>query len=133
MLLPKAIDHMVFRIANLAATARFYTALLGTPTHRTDDNLMYMAGSTRLFFTIADPPTSPYDKEQPGLNHLAFAITSLEDLQIIEAQLDAASIPHSGIQIDSYGLKEFIWLDDPDGLRLEFYLRPAQPSSAPLR
>lgn len=26
-------------------------------------------------------------------------------------------------KIDKYGKKEFIWFDDPDGARLEFYLR----------
>jgi catechol-2,3-dioxygenase len=125
LLIPKAIDHLVFRIADLAVTARFYTAILGTPAHRAEDSLMYLVGSTRLFFTIADPQKSPYDKEQTGLNHLALAVTTLEDLQIIEAQLDAASIPHRGIHIDQYNPNEFIWLNDPDGLRLEFYLRPA--------
>jgi glyoxylase I family protein len=122
MLVPQSIDHLVFRIANLATTERFYTVILGNPTHQTD-SLMYMAGNTRLFFTIADPARAPYDKEQTGLNHLAFAIPTLEDLQIIQTQLNAASITNSGIQIDQYGLKEFIWLDDPDGLRIEFYLR----------
>ena len=125
MFIPNAIDHLVFRIANLAVTARFYTALLGTPSHRTEDTLLYMAGSTRLFFTIADPPKFPYDKEQTGLNHIAFAIPTHEDLLTIQSQLNIASITHSGIKLDQYGSKEFIWLDDPDGLRLEFYLRPA--------
>jgi glyoxylase I family protein len=27
------------------------------------------------------------------------------------------------IKIDHYGLTEFIWLDDPDGNRIEYYLR----------
>ena len=27
------------------------------------------------------------------------------------------------MKIDFYGKKEFIWIDDPDGIRLEFYLR----------
>lgn len=123
MLTPKSIDHLVFRIADLAATERFYTAILGDPTHQTEDSLLYMTGETRLFFTIADPAKAAYDKEQTGLNHVAFAIPTLEDLQTIQTQLNTANIPHSGIQIDQYGLKEFIWLDDPDGLRIEFYLR----------
>jgi len=35
--------------------------------------------------------------------------------------LTSNQIAHSGI--DRYGLKEFLWLDDPDGMRIEFYLR----------
>ena len=123
MLIPQSIDHLVFRIANLEATERFYSAVLGKPAYQTEDSLMYMAGAIRCFFTIAAPATGPYDKEQTGLNHLAFAIINLEDLRTIQAQLNTAGIPNSGIQIDQYGLKEFICVDDPDGLRIEFYLR----------
>ena len=46
MLIPQSIDHLVFRIANLATTEHFYTELLGQPTHRTKDSRMYMVGNT---------------------------------------------------------------------------------------
>jgi glyoxylase I family protein len=67
----------------------------------------------------------PYEKEAVGLNHLAFGVHTLEDLRVMQKQLDCAGIANSGIQIDRYGQKEFIWLDDPDRMRIEFYLRPA--------
>jgi glyoxylase I family protein len=51
-------------------------------------------------------------------------VRTLEELKSIRGQLDSAGISHSGIKIDHYGRKEFIWLDDPDGMRIEFYLRP---------
>ncbi len=37
--------------------------------------------------------------------------------------LTSNEIAHSEITIDRYGLKAFICLDDPDGMRIEFYLR----------
>lgn len=59
---------------------------------------------------------------------LAFEIQSnvrtLEDLRGIQEQLSRAGIRNSGIQKDRYGQKEFIWLDDPDNMRIEFYVRP---------
>jgi glyoxylase I family protein len=33
------------------------------------------------------------------------------------------AILHSGINIDSHSQREKIWLNDPDGIRLEFFLR----------
>lgn len=48
-----------------------------------------------------------------------------EELQSIQSQLDGSEIPSSWIKKDHYGQKEFIWLDDPDGMRVEFYLRPS--------
>jgi glyoxylase I family protein len=89
---------------------------------------MDQVGDTRMSFTrsVRDH-VAAYDNGTIGLNHFALGVRTLEELEKIESQLDAAGIAHSGIQLDPYGSKEFIWMDDPDGLRLEFYLRPGQP------
>jgi glyoxylase I family protein len=124
MIYPQFVDHLVFRVSDLPKTERFYTTLLGQPPHRTADNIMYQVGHTRLFFTRCDRPQSgPYAKEEVGLNHFAFGVRTLEELQVIHGQLGRAGIPNSGIKKDRYGQKEFIWLDDPDMMRIEFYLR----------
>jgi glyoxylase I family protein len=124
MMAPKFLDHLVFRVAELDRTERFYSAILDQSPDRAEDSIMFLVGDTRLFFTVSgERRAEPYDKEKVGLNHLAFGVRAIEELRAIEAQLDAARIRHNGIQIDRYGQKEFIWLDDPDGLRLEFYLR----------
>jgi glyoxylase I family protein len=123
MIRPQFVDHLVFRVAELGRTERFYTALLGQSPERAEDSIMYKAGDTRLFFTPCDQPGA-YEKESVGLNHLAFGVRTMEELQAIEKQLNQAGISHSGIQKDHYGQKEFIWLDDPDKMRIEFYLRP---------
>ena len=124
MISPGFLDHLVFRVADLDRTERFYTALIGEPAYKGEGSVMYVSGETKLFFSRATDGRSPaYDKESVGLNHLAFGVRTLIELQTICAQLDAARISNSGIQIDRYGKKEFIWLDDPDGIRIEFYLR----------
>jgi glyoxylase I family protein len=125
MIVPQSIDHLVFRVSALNRTERFYTAILGQSPERAEGSLMYEVGDTRLFFTTSTEASSGvYDKEKIGLNHLAFGISTLTDLQALQIQLNIAGITHSGIKLDQYGLKEFIWLDDPDGMRTEFYLRP---------
>ena len=84
-----------------------------------------MAGTRFFFVPVGKDQPFPFDKDSIGLNHLAFAIPTLADLETIHAQLEAASIKNSGIKIDPHGQKDYIWLDDPDGQRIEFYLRPA--------
>jgi glyoxylase I family protein len=124
------VDHLVFRVQDLAATRTFYRELLGEPASEDDHSVMYIVGGTRIFFSVsARKINTLYEKEQPGLNHLAFGIRDPILLRGILHRLDAAGLPHSGIKIDHYGKKEFIWLDDPNGFRLEFYCRPALPSS----
>jgi glyoxylase I family protein len=125
MIVPQSIDHLVFRVSALDRTERFYTAILSQSPEHAEGSLMYEVGDTRLFFTTSTESSSgAYNKEMIGLNHMAFGVRTLTELQALEQQLNAAEIAHSGIKLDQYGLKEFIWLDDPDGMRIEFYLRP---------
>jgi glyoxylase I family protein len=125
MIGPVSIDHLVFRISAFDQTERFYSALFGPPTYQDKHSLMYVVGGTRMFFTLSEQTDfGTYNKERIGLNHIAFGVRTLAELEGIRSQLDSSKVSHSGIKLDQYGSKEFIWLDDPDGLRLEFYLRP---------
>jgi glyoxylase I family protein len=122
---PQFVDHLVFRVADLGKTERFYTTVLEQEPERADDSAMYQIGETRLFFTRCRRiQQKRYEKENVGLNHLAFGVVTVEELQSVRTRLDQAQIVHSGIRKDRYGHKDFIWLDDPDNLRIEFYFRP---------
>jgi glyoxylase I family protein len=124
MIYPNFVDHLVFRVAEMERTERFYSALLGQPL-KEEGYIMYMAGHTRLFFTLSvESLEGKYEKEKIGLNHLAFGVRTLQELQTIQAQLDSSGISHSGIKLWQDGVTEYIWLDDPDGMRVEFWLRP---------
>lgn len=119
------LDHIVFRVGNVAETQRFWDALLGEPASKSEGSLMYMVGATRLFFTPSSHSSAElYDKECVGVNHLAFGVRSSEELRRVLDQLIYAGLQNSGVKIDHYGNKEFIWLDDPNGFRIEFYCRP---------
>ena len=125
MFCPKFVDHVVLRIADVGRTERFYNALLGEPKERIPGSVLYAVGDTLLFFTLSEKSEpEQFEKEDIGLNHLAFGVRTLEELREIGAQLNAAGIAHSGIGMCRYGNVEFIWLDDPDGIRVEFYRRP---------
>jgi glyoxylase I family protein len=128
MFTPSFVDHLVFRVSDLNRTARFYTALLGEPL-KAEGYVMYMAGSTRLFFTPSFEHTEPYNKEKVGLNHIAFGLCTIEELQRVESQLNHEGIAHSGIKLWQDGLTRYIWLDDPDGIRIEYWLRVPEESS----
>jgi catechol-2,3-dioxygenase len=117
------IDHLVFRVEDLKPTEKFYRALFGDPISQGKDFLVYQIGETTLFFTPSAKPSAPYDKEQPGLNHFALGVHHPSDLRKIEDHLNNSGLKHSGIGIDSHGGKEYIWFNDPNGFRLEFYCR----------
>ena len=119
---PTVVDHLVFRVHDMKRTELFYTVLLGEP-FKADRYIMYMAGDTRLFFMPSVDQAAPYDKENVGLNHIAFGVRTVEELQSVESQLNQGSILHSGIRLWQDGLTKYIWLDDPDKIRIEYWLR----------
>ncbi|HEX3940976.1 MAG TPA: VOC family protein [Acidobacteriaceae bacterium] len=119
------LDHIVLRVHKMAETELFWSALLGKPEFKDEESLMYIVGATRLFFTSSLYKTvESYDKECGGLNHLAFGVRSSEELRLVLDHLKNAGLQNSGVKIDHYGNKEFIWLDDPNSFRVEFYCRP---------
>jgi glyoxylase I family protein len=122
------VDHLVFRVPNMTRTERFYNVLLGEP-FKADGYIMYMVGDTRLFFTPYFEHATPFNKENIGLNHMALAVGTSEDLETIELHLSRHAIAHSEIKLWQDGLTKYIWLDDPDGIRIEYWLRlPQVPS-----
>jgi glyoxylase I family protein len=120
------IDHIVLVISDLQRTIAFYTKVFGEPAYLGKESLMFIVGSTRLFLGLPYASLPENDRFSPnriGLEHLAFGVKSFEELTLVERHLNENGIPHSGIHIDSHSKREKIWLNDPDGIRLEFFLR----------
>ncbi len=117
------IDHIVISVKDLKKSIKFYQVFLGKPKVSTWD-ASWQIGEVKLFLTYPYKKSiRAFDKHNIGLNHIAFGARSLTELKRFERVLNKAKIKHSGIQIDKYSKKEFIWFDDPDIIRLEFYLR----------
>jgi catechol-2,3-dioxygenase len=126
MLPTLSIDHLVFRVQDIPTSKTFYAALFGEPVFQNEEMFFYKIGtSTRLFFTkTSSPESTPYDKEHVGINHIAFGVESLPHLEQIHTHLQSAGIQNSGIGIDPHGKQNYIWLNDPNGFRIEFYCTP---------
>ena len=117
------IDHIVISVKDLKKSVKFYESFLGKAKVSKVDSSWNLNG-TKLFLTCAYTKfAKKFDKHNFGLNHLAFKADSLKQLKNFETKLNKSKIQNSGIQLDQYSNKEFIWFDDPDGIRLEFYLR----------
>lgn len=118
----KIIDHIVLLVKDLEKTEIFYSKFLGKPIDKNKIQIAYQIGDTKVFFAKSDNGMK-FDKENIGINHLAFGVKNRQELKDFEKLLNKNKIKNSGIKIDKYGKKPFIWFDDPNDLRLEFYLR----------
>ncbi len=121
---PKYIDHLVVIVKSIEETEKFYSSFLGKPEHQDKEQVTYKIGETKIFFGLPYGDFEKVDKDKSSLNHLSFGVKISEELKEFEKILNNAGIKNSGIQIDKYGSKEFIWFDDPNGYRLECYCRP---------
>ncbi len=117
------LDHIVISTKNLSKSSSFYQVFLGKPKITKWDHF-WQLGEVKLFLTkpYQKKPRN-FDKSNLGLNHIAFGIKSLAELKKFEKKLNENKIENSGIKKDRYSKKQFLWFDDPDGIRLEFYFR----------
>lgn len=119
------IHHVVLTIRDLKETEGFYTKIFGPSLFSTASTAIYQVGQTMLIFTQKESVPSQLRKFDPsniGLEHLAFGLKSLSELQQVHEVLTVNGIENSGIHIDESSHKEKIWLNDPSDIRIEFYL-----------
>ncbi|HLK27297.1 MAG TPA: VOC family protein [Puia sp.] len=119
------IDHIVLTVANLDVSKEFYSKILGDNEYEDEESVMYFVGNTKLFLVQQQDKTfqSKFNPQQIGLEHLAFGINDISILKNVSDDLTTNNIKHSGIHIDKHSGKEKIWLDDPSGIRIEFFIR----------
>jgi len=119
------IHHIVLTVKNIPRAQNFYSKVLGKPNYVDKYQIMYQVGKTKMFLVTPYGKIPKNDKFNPnrvGLEHLAFGVASLRILKQIQSGLNKNKIKHSGIHVDQHSKKEKIWLNDPDGIRLEFFL-----------
>ncbi len=118
-----ALDHIVISVKDLKKSKDFYSIFLGKPKLSKWD-VSWKLGEVRLFLALPyKRNVGKFDKANLGLNHLAFRVKDVAELNRYSDKLSKAKIKNSGIQIEQHTHKKFIWFDDLDGIRLEFYLR----------
>jgi catechol 2,3-dioxygenase-like lactoylglutathione lyase family enzyme len=122
---PKYIDHIVLVCKDVETTYNFYKHFLGEPEHKDKEQVAWKIGETKLFFGLPYKEYVLGDKDSYSLNHVAFGVKTIEELKQFEEILDKTGIANKGIRSKKYGEEEVHYLsfDDPDGYRIEFYLR----------
>jgi glyoxylase I family protein len=128
-----AIDHVVFRVADLDAAMRFYTGVLGATVERVQADIgLYQlrAGSSLIDLVPVDGPLGrmgggPPAAEGRNVDHVCFRVLPWDEAAIV------AHLAGHGIEAQvarRYGAEgegPSIYLSDPDGNGLELKGPPA--------
>jgi glyoxylase I family protein len=127
MLKPKGIHHIAIICSDYQTSKKFYTEILGFTVlaehYRVERNsykldLALDGKYTIELFSFPSPAARPSRPEACGLRHLAF---SVENLDAIISILSTQNIYVEPIRIDDFTQKRFTFIQDPDGLPIEFY------------
>jgi glyoxylase I family protein len=67
------------------------------------------------------PPGCRFDPFRVGLDHVSFAVDSVEVLERTQRDLDAAGVPNDGLHDEDVLSAKGLVFYDPDGIALELY------------
>ena len=123
-----AIDHVVFRVRDMAAMTAFYETVLGARVERRVEDLglvQLRAGNALIDFVSCDGELgreggAPPDGEGHNVAHVCFRVSPWDEAAVL-AHL--AEHGHGGLEVARrYGAEGFgpsIYLTDPDGNGIE--------------
>ncbi len=123
----RAIDHVVLRVADLAASLAFYRDVLGLAIERElDIGLVQLrAGSSLIDLVPVSSELGRTGGPPPGANghnmdHVALAVERF-DAGVIFAHLDARGVEHGDVaqRYGADGTGPSIYIKDPDGNTVE--------------
>jgi catechol 2,3-dioxygenase-like lactoylglutathione lyase family enzyme len=137
------IHHVAYRCKDAKQTVEWYRQHLGmefvlaiaedkVPSTHAPDPYMHVFldagnGNILAFFELPNSPTMGRDEATPEwVQHLAFKVGSVEELQATKARLEAAGIPVVGVT--DHTIFKSIYFFDPNGHRLELACDTATPA-----
>ncbi|WP_332815474.1 VOC family protein [Ramlibacter sp.] len=138
----RKIHHVAYRCNDARETVEWYEKNLNmklvlaiaedqVPSTRDPDPYMHLFmdagnGNVMAFFEIPNSPPMGRDPNTPNwVQHIAFEIDSMEELEAAKARLEANGIPVIGIT--DHTIFQSIYFFDPNGHRLELAVNTGTP------
>jgi len=122
------VHHLTLRSTDLTRAHAFYGGTLGFPiVLEASGWFAALAGDTVVVVRGPEPQTPVGDRFNPlrvGLDHIALACKSDDELERVARALKAANVPTTDIRVDPALRRRYVAFKDPDGIAWEFYMSP---------
>jgi glyoxylase I family protein len=119
-------SHVAIRVTDLQRARRFYVDLLGLPVALELEGVVLVKAGSALLGIRGDAdgakPGDRFDPHRVGLDHLSFAVDTVEVLERMKRDLDAAQIHNDGIHDEPALNAKGLVFYDPDGIAIELYV-----------
>ena len=120
------VHHVAIRTTNVARSKAFYHNMLGFPVLLETETLCIVGvGNFALALKAPDQTTPQSDTFSPfrvGLDHLALAANSEQEIDRAAALLKENKVWTEGPKTDPTLNKYYVAFKDPDGIKLELYM-----------
>ena len=120
--------HIGLNVSDLPRSRSFYEAVFGLETiggsEAPDRAYAFLGSKGKLLLTLWQQSDGSFEKRRPGLHHLSFQVSSVEEVRSAETRLRQLGVRliYDGIVPHAEGAQSGgIFFEDPDGLRLEIY------------
>jgi glyoxylase I family protein len=144
MPITSAYSHVRLTVTDIGRSRAFYEQVFGMPVvvempqdadEATRERLsflfggvIYRVGAALFGLRPGAPAGDRFDENRVGLDHLAFGVDGVADLENIARSLDELGVPHAGVK--DIGLGHILEFRDPDNIALEFFAwKPGQSPS----
>ncbi len=122
----QGLHHIALRSTDFKATKKFYHEILGCPVALDSEEILgFMAGNIFIGFKKAMPTHENGGVFTPfnvGLDHIALACETEEELQRVTKELTESGIENTGIKTDPVSQKSYVAFKDPGRISWEFYM-----------
>jgi len=118
------LDHITLYVTSLEQSIPYYQHLLPMLGFRKLKEFVWADDAGFYFqFMQARPGTSAYERFGPGMNHLGFGCSSVEQVRDIQSSMRQAGFDTPPVQ--NLGGATALFMKDPDGIRFEITHYPA--------
>lgn len=118
------IDHATLTVSDIKKTKAFYEQLFDT-TFETDDERSFSLLKVGIPCWFAQwekqYPNDRFDERRIGLDHIAFHVKTLPELETFIARLKRMGVPNAGLERFA-GKYPYVAFRDPDNIQTEFFL-----------
>ena len=120
----KGIDHVTLTVSDLKRTKSFYEQLFQTKfTKHKPNSFNLLPVKIPVWFVQWEKqhPNDRFNETRIGLDHIAFHLETIKDLQKFVARLKSMGVKTAGLE-RYHGKYPYVAFRDPDNIQTEFFI-----------
>lgn len=124
MMKAHGIAHATLTVSDIKETKAFYEKLFGTQFSMDGENsFSLLTAGIPCWFAQWEKkyPADRFDERRIGLDHIAFKLETIEELEAVIKRLNEMGVKNAGLERFA-GKYPYVAFRDPDNIQIEFFI-----------